>query len=405
MKTLEAAVAALKSAPRPLTVAALTALMLRSGWSTNSKSPVNIVRQSLYNALANKKKPSPIAKHGRGRFKYRAPAGAPAIAPAVAAAAKPAVKPAVKAATKKRAGALRRGPGRPAGRRVSTATAVARVLEASSARRPMHYKDITRIALEKNWLKTKSKDPSNVVYMQIANEIRREAKGGRKTVFTSAGRGNFGLKSWGASAMSAAPVGRPRGRPAGRPGRPRGRPAGRPTGRPVGRPAGRPVGRPAGRRTAGASLVERHNESVYEALRRRVASASGPMFERGVRKLLDKMGFASSGRASSDKGALLRGALTIGGALLMPLAVRIAPRGARVSAAFVRDMRGAMQMYENGVIFAAGEFSSDAQAEASQAGKNPISLIGAAALARLLAKHGVGVRAAPESVLALGDDF
>jgi hypothetical protein len=43
----------------------------------------------------------------------------------------------------------------------------------------MHYKDITRTALEKGWLVTEGKTPESTMYAQILTEIKRYKDSGR----------------------------------------------------------------------------------------------------------------------------------------------------------------------------------------------------------------------------------
>ena len=70
------------------------------------------------------------------------------------------------------------------------------VLEEFGSKKPMHYKDITRKALEKGWLVTEGKTPESTMYAQILTEIKRYKDSGRSPRFIQHGNGFVGLSKW-----------------------------------------------------------------------------------------------------------------------------------------------------------------------------------------------------------------
>ncbi|MEA4866683.1 MAG: winged helix-turn-helix domain-containing protein, partial [Sphaerochaeta sp.] len=70
------------------------------------------------------------------------------------------------------------------------------VLEEFGSKKPMHYKDITRKALEKGWLVTEGKTPESTMYAQILTEIKRYKDSGRSPRFIQHGSGLVGLSKW-----------------------------------------------------------------------------------------------------------------------------------------------------------------------------------------------------------------
>jgi len=64
-----------------------------------------------------------------------------------------------------------------------------KVLEEFGSGKPMHYKDITREALNAGWLVTEGKTPESTMYAQILTEIKRYTVSGRAPRFTQHGKG------------------------------------------------------------------------------------------------------------------------------------------------------------------------------------------------------------------------
>ncbi len=82
----------------------------------------------------------------------------------------------------------------------------------------------------------------------------------------------------------------------------------------------------------------------------------------------------------------LKCTLVVGEAIRMGMVVFATNQQGEVDAASVELVRGKLGTYEQGVVFAAGGFSSQARREAARKDAPPVSLIGGERLARLLVK-------------------
>jgi restriction system protein len=62
---------------------------------------------------------------------------------------------------------------------------------------PLHYREITKRALEQGFIESKGKTPEATMNAQLAVNIKRAEEGGPPSRFVRAGRGIFGLREWG----------------------------------------------------------------------------------------------------------------------------------------------------------------------------------------------------------------
>jgi restriction system protein len=65
------------------------------------------------------------------------------------------------------------------------------------AGKPLHYREITRHALERELIKTRGKTPETTMNAQLAVNIKRAEEGGPPSRFVRVGGGVFGLREWG----------------------------------------------------------------------------------------------------------------------------------------------------------------------------------------------------------------
>ncbi|MGN0827879.1 MAG: HTH domain-containing protein, partial [Kiritimatiellia bacterium] len=71
-----------------------------------------------------------------------------------------------------------------------------KVLEQFAGKHPMHYRQITQLALDKGWLQTTGNTPDATLYAQILTDIRRCRERGEKPRFVKYGKGLVGLTAW-----------------------------------------------------------------------------------------------------------------------------------------------------------------------------------------------------------------
>ena len=234
-----------------------------------------------------------------------------------------------------------------------------KVLEEFGDEKPMHYKEITEKALEKEWLITKGKTPEVTMNAQVATEIKRQQKRGELPRFTQPSRGNVGLSRW----VKRGP----------------------------------------------ASQIERHNHQVRKALRERLLSFEPSDFEKLISKLLTKMGFETVNvtSPSRDGGIDVRGTLVIGNAIRIKMAVQAKKWKLKtnIHAPTIQQVRGSLGAHEQGLIITTSDFSKGAIKEAHQADKTPIALINGEELVKLLMEHDIGVRRTSHDLFEIDEKF
>ena len=79
---------------------------------------------------------------------------------------------------------------------ISFTDAAEQVLKQFSGGKPMHYREITKKALELNLIKTKGLTPEATLYSQILSEIRRQGRKGGTPRFIMLKGGLVGLSRW-----------------------------------------------------------------------------------------------------------------------------------------------------------------------------------------------------------------
>lgn len=227
------------------------------------------------------------------------------------------------------------------------------VLEEFGSKKPMHYKDITRKALEKGWLVTEGKTPESTMYAQILTEIKRYKDSGRSPRFIQHGNGLVGLSKWATKGV--------------------------------------------------VSEIEQYNKQTRKALLSKLHSMEPVDFEDLVSRLLTAMGFemVEVTRYSGDGGIDVRGTLVIGDVIRMKMAVQAKRWKKNVQAQMIRDLRGSIGVHEQGLIITTSDFSKGAKNEAVQADKTPIALMNGEQLVTLLMEYSIGVRSTPQVLFDL----
>ncbi len=306
MKTLEAAAAVLEDAGGSLHYKEITKLMLgRKEWSTSSKSPERTLYASISGDIAKRGSGSRFAHVGPGLF------------------------------------ALSSGP---AGYSMSFGDAAERILGGSPNQQPMHYAEITKLALERGLIQTKGRTPAASMYAVIHSEIKRHEEREESSRFVRHGRGVIGLTAWLPDEV--------------------------------------------------AKLIDERNREVREGLLDRARSTSPADFESLVGELLVAMGFegVKVTTASGDGGIDVRGVLVVGDAIRIRMAVQAKRWKSNVIAPVVQQVRGSLGAHEQGLIITTSDYSSGAKKEAQRSDAAPVALIGGEQLAGLLAEHEIGAR-------------
>lgn len=230
------------------------------------------------------------------------------------------------------------------------------VLKTFANRRPMHYLDITRKALEQGWLHTNGKTPEATLYAQICTHIKQCREREETPLFVQLGKGMLALTEWQGKGFARA--------------------------------------------------IRKHNASIREALRERLLRMSPEDFEALILRLFMEMGFerATQTPIRKDGGIDVRGTWEIAGGICQRYAIQVKRWRRNVQAPVVQNVRGSLKNGELGLIVTTSDFSKGAREEAKDDKKaNPIALINGERLVELLIENGIGVKSESIEALELDD--
>ena len=333
MDLLDAAYDLLRTANRPLTAKEMVDFILKNGqWKTNGKTPDATLGARIYVDIKKHGALSRFAKVGKGLFALSG------VKPAESSR----VKMCVPVATSTN------GNKTPQTRKqtFSFTDCAEKVLRGQGKHTPMHYLEITNIALKNGWLVTSGKTPEATMYAQIIQEIQRLRKRGEVPRFVQCGHGKVALSVWDKAGVDF--------------------------------------------------QIQQHHEDIRKKLKAKVMALSAEQFEELVSNLFRKMGFreVSRTRLSGDGGIDVRGTMmTIGnGVIRTELAVQVKRWKRNVQAPIVQQVRGSLGAHEQGCIVTTSDFSSGAREEACKSDKAPISLIDGKELLNLMLEYQIGVR-------------
>lgn len=340
LTALEAAYEVLKEAGEPLNVSELSRRMLSRGlWSTKGATPGQTVASSIAMDIQANGSSSRFRRVSRGLFTLNTPP-APQISPPEAAPRSSPTQPVTGTVVEP----------------LSFADAAEHVLKRFGQRRPMHYKEITRRALELGLIATDGQTPASSMYAVILTEIDRALKRGEQPRFVKQGRGMVTLAAW------------------------------------------EPVGLPA--------EIEQHNRRVRQHLHERLHTLGPAEFESLIGRLLTAIGFENVAvtAASGDGGIDVRGTLVVGDVIRTRMAVQVKRWRRNVQAPIVQQVRGSLGAHEQGLIITTSDFSAGARSEAARPDAVPVALMHGEQLVTLLIEHDIGVRRASYDLIELGED-
>ncbi len=344
MNAQNAAIKILKEVGRPLHVKEIAQRAISAGlWETSGKTPDATVGAQLYSDIKTHGDKSAFVRVGPKIFALRDSYEEPPQVP------EKSIPPAVSEAP----------PHTLVSPSFSFNKCAQKVLEAFGDKKPMHYTDITRKALEEGWLVTSGKTPEATMYAQMITEIKRQQLRGERTRFIKHDRGYFGLSQWGERGLTSQ------------------------------------IEQHDKRERGLTSRIEQHNQQVRKDLRERLLAMQPGEFEELISLLLAEMGFEEVDvtNLSGDRGIDVRGILVVGDAVRIKMAVQAKKWKLKnnVPAPIVQQVRGSLGAHEQGLIITTSDFSTGAIKEAAQTDKTPISLMNGEQLAMLLVKHSLGV--------------
>ncbi len=240
--------------------------------------------------------------------------------------------------------------------RMSFLDAAEMVLEEYAGQEPMHYRDITKKALDLHLIETGGLTPEATMYAGILTEIQRQIKRGELPRFEKLGKGYVGLTRW--------------------------------------HEQGLPY------------QIEVHNREVREHLMQRLGAMDPVAFEELVGELLAKIGFEDVvvTRTSGDGGIDVRGTLVTGDVIRTKMAVQVKRWKNNVQAPVVQQVRGSLGAHEQGLIITTSDFSAGARQEAEQPDKIPIALMNGEQMVNLLIEYDIGVVRTSYDLIELQED-
>jgi len=238
--------------------------------------------------------------------------------------------------------------------------AAEQVLKQFSGSKPMHYREITRKALELDLIKTKGVTPEATLYSQILSEIRRQARKGNMPRFVMHKGGLVGLSRW--QPIEAVEL---------------------------------------------VSQIEQHNQQARKKIHDRLLSMPPKEFEELVSQLLVALGFENVivTNYSKDGGIDVRGTLVVGDVIRINMAVQAKrwKKGDNVPAPEVQKVRGSLGTHDQGLIITTSDFSSGATAEARRPNAVPVALMNGDQLVALLVEHNISVHRMSYELIELGE--
>lgn len=229
--------------------------------------------------------------------------------------------------------------------RLTFADAAERVLqEYAKDKKPMHFTEITKRAIDKGWIKTGGETPEATMNAWIGNldNKKRMAKG-KKERFFSTGKGYYGLTAW--------------------------------------------------RSNKKETETERNNEKVGIELLKEIKELSPVNFEKVIAKLLAHMGFENieMTKRSGDGGIDVYGKMIMDGIVEINAKVQAKRWKGTVPPKIIRELRGVLNQGEYGFVVTTSSFSKKAIEEATDRYKLPVILINNERLIELMFQYDLGI--------------
>lgn len=223
-----------------------------------------------------------------------------------------------------------------------------------TAGQPLHFDDITQRALTQKLIAPQGLTPDATMASRLYTDTKQP-----DSRFVRAGHGRFGLVQW-----------EPKG-------------------------------------------IDAHVDDINATTRNQLAQLIGSMpparFEALVRELLIQMGFDESTVTltpySNDQGIDVAGTYRAAGLTDISAAVQVKRWKGNVGAPIVTQLRGSLQVHQQGIIITTSDFSKSAREEAAAPNKTRIGLINGGELMGLLIRHQVGVVKRTLEVTTLDEEY
>ncbi|MDD5705170.1 MAG: HTH domain-containing protein [Kiritimatiellae bacterium] len=340
MSALDAALKVLQDAGKPLHYREITKRVLANGlWQTAGKTPDATINARLAVDVKKNGSASAFRRAGRGVFALNTER------------TDTMPNPTDIVRTETRSLYLVRPK---SGETLSFTDSAERILEAAGGQ-PMHYRDITSLALEHGMLDTAGKTPEATMYAQLLTECKRRRGRGEQPRFLILGKGMISLAKWQAKGL--------------------------------------------------AFQVEEANRKARKDLLKAVKEMPPGDFEDLIGRLLAAIGFdeVEVTNRSKDGGIDVRGTLVVGDVIRTRLAVQVKRWKQNVQSPVIQQVRGSLGAHEQGLIITTSDFSKGAKDEAERADATPVGLMDGEQLVALLVENEIGVRRTPLQLIEIGE--
>jgi hypothetical protein len=222
---------------------------------------------------------------------------------------------------------------------------------------PLSPREIVERALDKGILRSEGDTPEATMGAQLYVDVQRNAQ----SPFAKAGRGKFSLREQKESAASA------------------------------------------------SLIIEKQNELVRHALRKRLFEMDPFQFEFLVGDLLRTLGYINVEvtKRAGDKGIDVMADLSMEGITNVKTIVQVKRfrDGNKISGSTVRQLRGSAAVDQRGLVITTSGFTKDAVVEAMAPNKMPVALVDGDKLIGLLIRNEVGVRKELYPVYSINTDY
>jgi len=219
----------------------------------------------------------------------------------------------------------------------------------------MHYRDITKKAIEMGWLSSTGKTPEATMNAQLVTDLKRTKTNGEPGRFIRTSPGCYSLVKWMGSGLPYE--------------------------------------------------ISKHNREVKKKLLIHLMTLNPAQFEELVAQLLAEMGFESIEvtKYSGDAGIDVRGTLQISDVIRIKMAVQVKRWKNNIQSPTVQQVRGSLGVHEQGLIITTSDFSKGAIEEANKADKTPVALMNGEQLVTLLMEYSIGVKRVSHDLFELED--
>lgn len=161
------------------------------------------------------------------------------------------------------------------------------------------------------------------------------------------------------------------------------------------------------REKAPEQIIQEYNKAQRAVLKERLHNTDPFIFEHLIGDLLEKLGYENVEvtKRSGDKGIDVKAVLTVYGFTNVKTAVQVKRYDGNVGDGVVREIRGAAETDQRGLIITTGDFTKAAKEEVAAKNKVPVSLVNGEMLLDLLIKYRIGVKVKTSELLSLDEDY